>query len=66
MKIDLDKEEFHIFKSINEIFRHIKQSTKNSVSKKSTRLLALEFEQDDIIQSKTIKFIIKKVLPDYK
>ena len=29
-RIDCDKEDFGIFRSINEIFRHIKQSTKNN------------------------------------
>ena len=28
IKIDPDKEDFSVFKTINEIFRHIKQSTK--------------------------------------
>ena len=28
--IDPDKEEFDIFKTVNEIFRHIKQSTKKA------------------------------------
>ena len=30
------------------------------------RLLGLEFKSDNIIKSKAIKFIVKKVLPDYK
>ena len=29
-KIDSDKEDFDIFKTINEVFRHIKQSTKKA------------------------------------
>ena len=28
IRIDPDKEDFHIFRAINKIFRHIKQSTK--------------------------------------
>ena len=32
----------------------------------SSRLLGLEFKSDNIIKSKTVKFIIKKILPDYK
>ena len=28
IRIDPDKEDFYIFRAINEIFRHIKQSTK--------------------------------------
>ena len=30
------------------------------------RLLILDFKSDNIIKSKAIKFILKKVLPDYK
>ena len=30
------------------------------------RLLRLEFKSDNIIESKATKFIVKKILPDYK
>ena len=30
------------------------------------RLLGLEFKSDNIIKSKAIKFIVQKMLPDYK
>ena len=30
------------------------------------RLLRLEFKSDNIAKSKTIIFIVKKILPDYK
>ena len=30
------------------------------------RLLGLQFKSDNIIKSKAIKFIIKKILPNYK
>ena len=32
----------------------------------STRLLALEFKSDNIVKSKSMKFIAKKILPDYE
>ena len=38
----------------------------NLVSKMSTRLLGLEFKSDNIIKLKAIKFIVKKILPEYK
>ena len=67
IRIDTDKEDFDIFRAINEIFRHIKQSSKKTlINKISTRLLGLEFKSDNTIKSKAIKFIVKKVLPDYK
>ena len=65
--IDLDKEDFDSFRAINEIFRHIKQLTTNTlINKISRRLLGLEFKPDNIIRSKVIKFIVTKILPDYK
>ena len=46
IRIDPDKEEFDIFRAINEIFRHIKQSTKKVViSKISARLLGLSLNR---------------------
>ena len=61
IRIDPDQEEFHILRIINEIFRYIKQSTKETlINKISTSLLRLEFKSDNMIQSKAIKFIIKK------
>ena len=38
----------------------------NLVSKMSTRLLGLEFKSDNIIKLKAVKFIVKKILPEYK
>ena len=56
-----------MFQAINEIFRHIKQSTKKTrINKILTRLLGSEFKSDNILKSKAIKFIFKKLLPDYK
>ena len=61
IRTDLDKEDFDIFRTINEIFKHIKQSTKKTlVNKISTRLLRSEFKSDNIIKSKAMKFIVKK------
>ena len=58
IRIDPDKEDFDVFKAINEILRHIKQSTK-----KLLELLELEFKS---YSSKAMKYIIKKLLPNYK
>ena len=53
--------------AINEIFRHIKQSTKKTlINKLSTILLGLEFKSDNITKLKAIKFIVKKILPNHK
>ena len=68
IRIDPDKEDFDIFKDINEILRHIKQSS-NQLTKKvltdKTRmiLLRLKFKSDNAIKSKAIKFSFKKYCP---
>ena len=47
---------------INEIFRDIKQSTKKALLNRiSIRLLGLEFKSENIIKSKAMKFIVKKL-----
>ena len=75
IRIDPDKEDFDICKTINGIFRHIKQpsnqltklSTKKSmINKISIRLLELEFKSENMLKSKAIKHIVKKSLPDYE
>ena len=67
IRIDPDKEEFDIFRAINEMIRYIKRSTKKTlINKMSTSLLGLKLESDSVMKSKAIKFIDKKVPPDYK
>ena len=49
-----------------EMFRIIQQSTnKTLISKISRRLLGLEFKSDNKRKSKALKFVGKKILPDY-
>ena len=63
IRTDSDKEEFDTFRAINEIFKHIKQSTKITlIYKISPRLLRLEFKSDNVIKSKAIRFIAKKYI----
>ena len=58
-----DKENFNIFKTINEIYRHIKKSTNKSlIDKISKRLLELELKSDHSIITKALKRVVKKVL----
>ena len=57
IRIDPDEEYFDVFRAINEIFRHIKQSTKKTpISKTSMKLLGLEFK------SKALSLIVKKYM----
>ena len=66
LKLILTKKTY-IFRNIYEIFRHIKQSTKTTlINKIWTRLIGLEFKLDNIINQKTMKFLVQKILPDYK
>ena len=67
IRIDSEKEYFNIFRANNEIFRLIKQSTKETVTNKiSTRFLRSKFKLDNTIKSKAMKFIAKKILPNSK
>ena len=66
IRIDPDEGDFVNFRAINEIFRHIKQSTKKLIKRTSTRSLCLEFNSGNIVKLNALKFIAKKLLPDYK
>ena len=59
------KKKFNIFKEINKIHRHIKKPTKKSLINDLSKRL-LEFEKHNSIKSKSLKWIVKKILPDYK
>ena len=63
IRINPDEENFNIFKTINEIYRHIKKSTKKSlIDKISKRLLELAFKSNHSIITKALKRVVKKVL----
>ena len=64
IRINPDEENFNIFKAINEIYRHIKKSNKKYlIDKTSKRILELEFKSNHSIITKTLKRVVKKVLP---
>ena len=66
--IDADKKSFFrkiffltIFRNINEIFRHMKQLTKKSLTNKiSAIFLELEFKAYYIVKSKAMEYIVKR------
>ena len=63
IRINPDEKDFNIFKPINEIYRHIKKSSKKSlVVKISKTLLELEFKSELSIKSKCLKWVVKKIL----
>ena len=67
-RINPDKENFNIFKAQNEIFRHIKESTKELTKKSlidelSNKLLKSEFEKNNSIKTKCLKHVVEKILP---
>ena len=54
----------YIAESIN---KRTEVSTKKSlIDNVSKRLSGLEFKSDQLIKSKSLKWIVKKILPDYK
>ena len=64
IRVNTDQESFNIFKSINEIHRHIKNSTEKSLTDKiSERILELQFKSNHSIITKALKRVVKKVLP---
>ena len=72
IRINPDKENFNIFKAQNEIFRHIKESNKEStqelskeslIDELSNKLLKLEFEKKSSIKTKSLKHVVEKILP---
>ena len=72
IRINPDIENSNIFKAQNEIFRHIKESNKESakeltrkslVDELSNKLLRLEFEKNNSIKTKCIKHLVEKILP---
>ena len=64
IRINPDEKDFNILKAINEIYRHIKKSSKKSlIDKISKRLLELEFKSNHSIKSKCLKWVVKKIFP---
>ena len=70
-----DAADFNMNRLINQIYKHIIESTKNQTkvsTKKSLiddlpkRLLELEFKSNHSIKSKCLKWIVKNILPNYK
>ena len=66
IRINPDKETFNIFKPQNKIFRHIKESNKQStkeltkiflIDEISNKLLKLEFEKNNSIKTKCLKHV---------
>ena len=56
IRINPDEKDFNIFKTINEIHRYIKKSTKKSlIDKLSNKLLRLEFKSNNSIKTKCLR-----------
>ena len=67
IRINTDEENFNIFKELNEIHRYIKKLSKKSlIDDLLKRLLELEITSNHSIKSKFLKWVVKKILPDYK
>ena len=57
---------FDTFRTINEVFRHVKQLTKKTlINKVLARFLGLQIKSDNTTKSKAMKCIDRKILPDY-
>ena len=62
VRINPDIPDFNINRVINLVFMHIKQSTKKSLIEDLSKRL-LEFKSNHSIKSKSLKWIVKKILP---
>ena len=65
LELILTKETLILLELSMKYLNTLNKRLKNSNKKISTRLLGLDFKSDNIINSKAIKFIVKR-LPDYK
>ena len=67
IRTNLDDAYFNVNRLINQIYTHIIKSTKKSLTDNlSKRLLKLQFKSNHSINTKCLKWIVKKILPDYK
>ena len=75
IRINPDKPGFDDYEEFGRVISYIAKSIKKQneeLTKKSViddlskRLLELEFEKKHPIKSKSLKWIVKKILPDYK
>ena len=61
--INADEQNVNIFKAINKMQRHIKESPKKYlIDKISKRLVKLEFKSDYLIKLKCLKYVVRKIL----
>ena len=61
--INADEQNVNIFKAINKMQRHIKESPKKYlIDKISKRLVKLEFKSDYSIKLKCLKYVVRKTL----
>ena len=66
-RINPDEQNFDIFKAINKIEKHLKESSKKFlVENISKRLLELEFQSNHSIKAKALKYVVKKYCHHYK
>ena len=65
IRINPDEKDFNILKAINEIYRHIKKSSKKSIIDKISKRL-LEFKSNHSIITKELKRVVQKIVKNEK
>ena len=65
IRINPDEKDFKILKAINEIYRHIKKSSKKSIIDKISKRL-LEFKSNHSIITKELKRVVQKIVKNEK
>ena len=75
IRINPDKPGFYDYDEVGRVRTYIPESIKKQTKKStkkfltdnlSKRLLGLEFKSSHSIKSKCLKFVVEKILPDYK
>ena len=62
----IDKLKDEELEKLKDKIKELKKDKESLIDKISKRLLELKFEKNHSIKSKCLKWIVKKILPDYK
>ena len=64
IRVNPDEQNFDVFKGINKIHRHVKESSKKSLIGNLSKILSkIKFKSDNSIKSKALKYVNKEIFP---
>ena len=62
----IDKLKYEELEKLKDKIKELKKDKESLIDKISKRLLELKFKENNSIKPKCLKWIVKKILPDYK